>query len=136
MGATESCDMFDDADAIGIDGMYDKERRNYVIDECKKMNVQTCIGRFKDDKDRPQTLNLMIEIPHRTRHISCIFSHHALGVGLIETQTYLSQHECSYLTHNGLERNYDEDTSNIQKWETVDELIKFVSLLNKMYEGY
>ena len=122
-------------DIIGGDGMYDKSRRKNFIDECKKINTNIIcnIGRNVDGEiDRPQTLNLMVQIPNRENVISCIFSHHALCC-LIETMTFVSKEECEFLTSNELPYVFNNDNSNIQQWNSVGEIINFVSLLCQMY---
>ena len=113
---------------IGNDKMNDGQRRLKFIDECKNLNIDTNIGQHKKNIDDSPWLNLMVMIPNRLNEISCIFSHHALGFGLIETQTTVSEEEYDYLLDNNLDILYDD---NIQKWNSVEELVLFVTLLKQ-----
>src|SRR5579872_4191108 len=114
---------------IGKDGMYDEQRRTKFIDACKILNIETSIGQGWNNVDNTPFLNLMVRIPNREGVISCIFSHHTITC-LIETQTsYFSQEEEDFCTNNGLNCGYNE--CSIHHWDSIEELILFVTLLKQ-----
>ena len=112
---------------IGEDKMNDEQRRKKFIDECKNLNIDVNIGQKWKNIDDTTYLNLMARISNREREISFIFSRRALSC-LIETQTGISEEEHEFIANNGLEFY---DGYNIQHWNTLEELIRFVTLLKQ-----